>query len=83
MQEETNMKVEFKFDSEKMRALKMYTEQKGVSIEAELAQAAEALYQKHVPGNVKAFIEGKSRGNRSKRKPQGSSASAVGAPSGN
>ena len=72
------MKVEFKFDSEKMRALKMYTEQKGVSIESELEQAAEALYQKHVPGNVKAFIEGKSRGNRAKRKQQNSSPSAVG-----
>lgn len=77
------MKVEFKFDSEKMRALKMYTEQKGVSIESELAQAAEGLYQKHVPGSVKAFIEGKSRGSRAKRKPQGSSASAVGTSSGN
>ena len=76
------MKVEFKFDTEKMRALKMYTEQKGVSIESELAQAAEALYQKHVPGNVKAFIESKSKGYRPKRKPQDSSASAVGASSG-
>ena len=77
------MKVEFKFDSEKMRALKMYTEQKGMSIESELEQAAEALYQKHVPGNVKAFIEGKSSRNRAKRKPQNSSASAVGTASGN
>ena len=77
------MKVEFKFDTEKMRALKMYTEQKGVSIESELAQAAEGLYQKHVPGNVKAFIESKSKGYRPKRKPQDSSASAVGAASGN
>lgn len=76
------MKVEFKFDTEKMRALKMYTEQKGVSIESELAQAAEGLYQKHVPGNVKAFIESKSKGYRPKRKPQDSSASAVGASSG-
>lgn len=76
------MKVEFKFDTEKMRALKMYTEQKGVSIESELAQAAEGLYQKHVPGNVKAFIESKSKGYRPKRKPQDSSASAVGAASG-
>ena len=77
------MKVEFKFDSEKMRALKMYTEQKGVTIESELEQAAEALYQKHVPSNVKAFIEGKSRGNRAKRKPQNASAPAVGTSSGN
>lgn len=76
------MKVEFKFDTEKMRALKMYTEQKGVSIESELAQAAEGLYQKHVPGNVKAFIESKSKGYRPKRKPQDSSASAVGTSSG-
>ena len=77
------MKVMFSFDSDKMKALKMYTEQKGVSIESELEQAAEALYQKHVPGNVKAFIEGKSRGNRTKRKPQNASASAVGTSSGN
>lgn len=71
------MKVEFKFDTEKMRALKMYTEQKGVSIESELAQAAEVLYQKHVPSNVKAFIEIKSKGYHPKRKSQNSSASAV------
>ena len=36
------MKVEFRFDSDKMRALKMYTEQKGVSLEEELIQAADA-----------------------------------------
>lgn len=73
------MKVEFKFDSEKMRALKMYTEQKGVSVESELEQAAEALYQKHVPSNVKAFIDGKSRGKRIKRNRQDASTPAVGA----
>ena len=74
------MKVMFSFDSDKMKALKMYTEQKGISIEDELEQAAEGLYQKQVPSSVKAFIESKSKGKgcRSKRKLQDSSASAVG-----
>lgn len=78
------MKVEFKFDTEKYHALKMSMEQKGTTVEAELAQAAEALYQKQVPGSVKAFIESRTKGKgyRSKRKPQNSSPSAVGATSG-
>ena len=50
------MKVTFDFDSDKMKALKLYADQKGVSIETELEQSAETLYQKLVPGNVKAFI---------------------------
>lgn len=50
------MKVEFKFPTEKMRALKLFAKQKGLSIEDELVQATEALYQKHVPGSVKAFL---------------------------
>ena len=50
------MKVEFKFPTDKMRALKLFAKQKGLSIEDELVQATEALYQKHVPGSVKAFL---------------------------
>lgn len=50
------MKVEFKFPTEKMRALRLFAKQKGLSIEDELVQATEALYQKHVPGSVKAFL---------------------------
>ena len=72
------MKVEFRFDSDKMRALKMYTEQKGVSLEEELVQAAEGLYQKHVPGNVKAFIGNKVKARRTGGNHRDSSASAVG-----
>lgn len=50
------MKVEFKFPTEKMRALRLFAKQKGLCIEDELVQATEALYQKHVPGSVKAFL---------------------------
>ena len=72
------MKISFNFDSNKLKALEMYTEPKGISIEGELTQAMEALYQKHVPGNVKAFIQAKSAGRQPKAKPQNSSPSALG-----
>lgn len=64
-----------KFDEEKLFALRTYTEQKGISLEEELAQAAEALFQKLVPGNVKTFLDAKTEATKPKKK---SSSSAVG-----
>ena len=72
------MKISFNYDSNKLKALEMSAEQKGVSIEGERVQAIETLYQKHGPGNVKAFIQAKSAGRRPKAKPQDSFPSAVG-----
>ena len=43
------------YEEEKLLALRMYAEQRGASVEEELAQAAEAMYQKIVPANVRAF----------------------------
>ena len=74
------MKVTFTYDSEKYRALKMCAEQKGTTIEAELVQAADALYQKNVPASVKAFIGHKAKTRRSRGNPRGSSSSAVETP---
>ena len=67
------------YEEEKLLALRMYAEQKGVSIEEELVQAAENLYQKIVPGNVKAFLEMKTGGQKSGKKQRDISSSAVGA----
>ena len=72
------MKVMFNYDREKMKALEMYAEQKGVSLQDELAQAADNLYQKIVPGNVKAFIASRAKYRRPRKKPSESSVSAVG-----
>jgi len=44
------------YEEEKLLALRMYAEQRGVSIEDEMAQTAEALYQKYVPANVRAYL---------------------------
>ena len=62
------------YEEEKLLALRMYAEQRGVSVEEELAQAAESMYQKVVPANVRAFVESQ----KPKRKGKDASASAVG-----
>ena len=67
------------YEEEKLMALRMYAEQKGISIEEELAQAAETLYQKIVPGNVKAFLDMKTGGQKPGKKRRDFSSSAVGA----
>lgn len=72
------MKISFNYDTNKFKALELYAEPKGINIDTELVQAMDALYQKHVPGNVKAFIQAKSAGRRGKENLQDSSSSAVG-----
>ena len=66
------------YEEEKLLALRMYAEQRGVSIEEELAQAAEAMYQKIVPANVRAFVDMKVESQKPKKKERGASASTVG-----
>ena len=65
-------------EEEKLLALRVYAEQKGVSLEEELAQGVEAMYQKYVPANVRAFIDMKTDSRKPKKKERGASASAVG-----
>ena len=55
------------YEEEKLLALRMYAEQKGVSIEEELAQTAESLYQKIVPANVRSFLDMKAEGQKPKK----------------
>lgn len=45
------------FDDEKLSAAKLYMEQKGLSFEEEMEKAAESLYGKYVPANVREFLE--------------------------
>lgn len=44
-------------ENEKLSALKMYTEQKGSTVEEELTKYAEQMYAKTVPQNVRDFID--------------------------
>ena len=50
------------YEEEKLLALRMYAEQRGVSVEEELAQAAESMYQKVVPANVRVYPGNRGKG---------------------
>lgn len=56
------------YEEEKLLALRMYAEQRGVSVEDELAQAVEALYQKTVPASVRSFLDMKVENQKPKKK---------------
>jgi len=45
------------YDEEKLSALRLYLEQKNQTLENELIAAADTLYAKSVPANVREFID--------------------------
>lgn len=49
--------VTVSIDAEKLTALEMYLGQKNLKLADELEKFADQLYQKHVPSNVREFIE--------------------------
>ncbi len=51
--------VRISVDAEKLRAVKRYMEKKEVDLEDELAEQLQKLYEKHVPINVREYIDEK------------------------
>ena len=51
--------VRISVDTEKLRAVKRYMEKKEVDLEDELADQLQKLYEKHVPINVREYIDEK------------------------
>lgn len=49
--------VTVSFDAEKLKAINLYMNQKELSVETELIAVLELLFQKHVPANVRSFLE--------------------------
>lgn len=60
--------LQISFDSEKLGALKQYMAKKEVSIETELDDVMQKLYEKHVPAPVREYIE--SRPEEAEAKPK-------------
>lgn len=50
-------KVEIRYDSEKLEAIKYYLEEKGSSLDSEMESLMHELYEKSVPSVVRSFIE--------------------------
>lgn len=48
--------VTVSFDAAKLKAIKLYMNRKGVSLEQELAEQLNKLYEKYVPVNVRDYI---------------------------
>jgi len=67
------------YDEEKLSAITMYLEEKGVSVESEIEKAIDTIYNKTVPVGVREFISRRNGGSASKaKKIKPGSSSAVG-----
>lgn len=67
------MKIEtisISMDAEKLRATKKYMKKKELSIEQELADALQRLYEKHVPNTVRDYIDETANDDNSTKKPK-------------
>lgn len=65
--------INIPYDEEKLTALRLYLEQKNQNLENELIAAADILYTKSVPANVREFIdmsEGLHKPAEKKKKPR-------------
>jgi len=60
--------LQISFDSEKLGALKQYMSKKEASLETELDDVMQKLYEKYVPATVREYIE--SRDSEEKEKPK-------------
>lgn len=67
------------YDEEKLSAITMYLEEKGVSVESEIEKAIDTIYNKTVPVGVREFISRRNGGSTPKaKKNKPVSSSAVG-----
>jgi len=48
--------IQIRYDSEQLDALRIFLAQKNLSIEAELAQRCDDLFEKHVPRQVQEYL---------------------------
>ena len=62
--------VTVSFDAAKLKAIKLYMSRKGVSLEQELAEQLNKLYEKYVPVNVREYIEEAEKMNSQSSLPQ-------------
>ena len=66
------------YDEEKLSAITMYLEEKGVSVESELEKAIDGIYNKSVPVGVREFISRRNGSAPKTKKNKPVSSSAVG-----
>ena len=61
--------ISVQMESEKLRATRKYMEKKDASLEQELTDALQKLYEKYVPAPVREYIDESAEDSKSKVKP--------------
>ena len=61
--------ISVQLESEKLRATRKYMEKKDASLEQELTDALQKLYEKYVPAPVREYIDEAAEDSKSKVKP--------------
>ena len=74
----TNITIQY--DDEKLRAIRIYSEKKGSSVEDELADCLHKMYEKHVPKDAREYIELVSGDVAAKPRARGTAAKKAAAP---
>ena len=63
--------IQFNYDEEKLDALNIFLEEKGKTLDAEIASMLDALYERTVPQKVQFFLEKKGHADNAKTKAKG------------
>lgn len=63
-----NISIQISYDEEKLEALKVFLDEKGKTMDGELTELLNSLYEKTVPQKVQLFIEKKNRPHMEKQK---------------
>lgn len=66
-----NISIQISYDEEKLEALKVFLDEKGKTMDGELTELLNSLYEKTVPQKVQLFIEKKNRPYMEKQKAKG------------
>lgn len=62
--------ISISLDAEKLRAIKRYMDKKEMALEDELVDQLQKLYEKHVPINVREYIDEKQEEEIKAKKPK-------------
>ena len=69
--------ISISLEAEKLRAIKKYMEKKEIDVQDELAEQLQKLYEKHVPANVREYIDEKQEEEIKAKKPNKSVKSRI------
>lgn len=65
-----NINIQISYDEDKLEALKVFLDEKGKTLDGELTELVNSLYERTVPQKVQFFLERKNKTDLAKPKPK-------------